>query len=275
MIKEKSIEFKVHNPKMYGLENSTIKNGDIIKLDVNKLPYGSHIKIIAICDNCQKEKLTEYRIYVKIFNKNNHYYCKKCSCSIDCKETCLKKYGVDNVMKVQEYKNKMYDTNLNRYGHICSVQSESIKPKALKSIYEKLGTYNVFQSQEILNKVRIKKELKGLQSSNILKSNFQKYRELVDKLTRLKRKILFENWDGTDYYDNEYIKNNFDLDYTNDCYPNVDHKISCLYGFLNNISAEIISDMQNLCITKRINNIHKHIKSEEKFLIELKNKNNK
>lgn len=175
------------------------------------------------------------------------------------------------VLKVQKYKNKMYNTNLNRYGHMCSVQSESIKQKSLKSIYEKFGTYNVFQSQEILNKVRIKKELKGLQSSNILKTDFQKYRDNVDKLTRQKRKQLIESWDGLDYYDGEYIKDNFDLEYYDECYPNIDHKISCLYGFLNNISVDIISDTHNLCITKRINNIRKHVKSEEFFLTELKN----
>jgi len=213
----------------------------------------------------------KYRQYIKIFNKKLHYFCKKCSCLIDVKETCLKKYGVDNVMKVQEYKNKMYITNLNRYGHMCSVQSESIKPKALKSIYKKLGTYNVFQSQEILNKVRIKKESKGLQSSNIQKTNFQIYRDLVDKLTRQKRKQLIDNWDGYDYYDGEYIKDNFNLKSSNNCYPNIDHKISCLYGFLNNISVEVISDIQNLCITKRINNIRKNVKSEKMFITELKN----
>jgi len=142
----------------------------------------------------------------------------------------------------------------------------------MKSIYKKLGTYNVFQSQEILDKVRIKKELKGLQSPNIVKTDFQKYRDLVDKLTRQKRKILIENWNGLDYYDGEYIKDNFDFNYCDDRYPNVDHKISCLYGFLNNISVEIISDISNLCITKRINNVRKRTKNEEIFFTELKNK---
>jgi len=105
MIKEKTITIKVRNPKQYGLSKS-IKNGDITNLNVNSLPIGSHIKITAICDNCKKERIMEYRQYIRIFSKKSHYFCKKCSCLIDVKETCLKKYGVDNVMKVQE-KNKM------------------------------------------------------------------------------------------------------------------------------------------------------------------------
>jgi hypothetical protein len=46
------------------------------------------------------------------------------------------------------------------------------------------------------------------------------------------KKDLLENWDGYDYYDGEYIKDNFCL-YSNDKnYPTMDHKISCYYGFL-------------------------------------------
>lgn len=268
MIKEKTINIKVLLPNKYGVE-SFVKYGDNIDLDIDKLPRGSHVKITAICDNCQKERPMEYRMYVIIFNKKFHYYCKKCS-YLDRKITCLNKYGVDNVMKVQENKDKMYKTNIEKYGHMCSAQSESIKPKVLNSIYEKLGTCNVFQSEEILKKVREKKEQKGLQCKDIQKTDYQIYRDYVDKLTRQKKKKLFEDWDGYDYYDNEYIKNNFKLLSQNKNYPSIDHKISCLFGFLNNISPKIIADLENLCVTKKLNNSRKNVKQHDNFLIEIK-----
>jgi len=71
---------------------------------------------------------------------------------------------------------------------------------------------------------------------------------------------LFENWDGYDYYDGEYIKNNFNLHGLDNNYPTIDHKISVSYGFKNNIEPEKIADISNLCITKKINNSKKSSK---------------
>ena len=41
-------------------------------------------------------------------------------------------------------------------------------------------------------------------------------------------------------------------------YPTIDHKISVFNGFINNISPEEISQLENLCITKRTNNSKKN-----------------
>jgi hypothetical protein len=63
-------------------------------------------------------------------------------------------------------------------------------------------------------------------------------------------------------YDDEYIKNNFILNYLDDDYPTIDHKISVYYDFINKISAEDIGNIDNLCITKRIYNCIKNKKCE-------------
>jgi len=91
---------------------------------------------------------------------------------------------------------------------------------------------------------------------------FLLYRRRIDNISdKLKNKLL-EKWDGYDFYDNEYIKDNFNLKPTNKNYPTLDHKISVLYGFLNNIPIEKIAEIDNLCITKMFINCRKNSKNE-------------
>lgn len=90
---------------------------------------------------------------------------------------------------------------------------------------------------------------------------FKIYRRKVDKLTRDIKNILIESWNGLDYYDGEYILNNFNLKYTHGDYPTIDHKISVSYGFKNNIPPEEIARFENLCVTKRRTNSKKYNKS--------------
>ena len=68
-----------------------------------------------------------------------------------------------------------------------------------------------------------------------------------------------------------YIKENLILDSNDNNYPNIDHKISIYEGFINNISVYEIANINNLCVTKRIHNLRKNIKTENDFKIILKN----
>jgi hypothetical protein len=79
------------------------------------------------------------------------------------------------------------------------------------------------------------------------------------------KKELIEKWNGYNYYTNEYILENFNLDSNDKNYPTIDHKNSVRYGFDNNISAEEISKIENLCITTRSNNSSKSKKTEIEF----------
>lgn len=89
---------------------------------------------------------------------------------------------------------------------------------------------------------------------------FKIYRRRVDKLTRDIKSILIEKWDGIDYYDGEYILDNFNLKYTHGDYPTVDHKVSVYHGFKNNLPPEEIARFENLCFTKRRINSTKYNK---------------
>lgn len=99
---------------------------------------------------------------------------------------------------------------------------------------------------------------------------FEKYINEVRRLTKANKKELIYNWNGLDYYDNEYIKDNFNYHYNDLKYPTIDHKISILYGYKHNLSTEYISSMDNLCFTKRFLNCKKGKTNEDIFKLKLK-----
>jgi len=94
----------------------------------------------------------------------------------------------------------------------------------------------------------------------------EKFKIIVERLTRVNKKKLLKIWDGLDYYDNEFIKSNFNLHYNNKKYPTIDHKISISYGFKHGFSPEFIGSIENLCFTKRCINSRKYIKTELEFI---------
>ena len=114
------------------------------------------------------------------------------------------------------------------------------------------------------NSVKTKIE-RGLIISDEYLSDWIIYRKLVRKLTERNKKDVMDNWDGLDYYDNEYIKENFTYKHTDKGFPTIDHKISIIYGFKNNINPETISDVNNLCITKKMHNSSKSGLNHEEF----------
>lgn len=137
----------------------------------------------------------------------------------------LEKYGVEYALKLDIFMEKLEQTNINNFGHKNPMSNDDIKNKMIKT-KQKLGIY--------LNECDRK--------------DFTNYRLKVKSFTNKNKKELYENWNGYDFYDNEYIKDNIKNDRN---YPTIDHKISVKYGFDNNISPEEISNMCNLCITKR------------------------
>jgi len=298
MIKEQTIKIKIHSPKYYNLND--IKQGDVVDLDVNKLSKGSHVKITAICDICRNEKTTAYKDYNKMTQKDGLYYCVKCR-KIKTKNSNLDKYGVENVMQIEEVKEKMYETNLEKYGHKCSAQSEEIKEKSKNTCIEKYGVETFLKTEEMREKVKKtnierygvenvmqNKEIRNKQINTMFEKygvenvselfkrkdmdNFVAYSLNVRKYTKKYKKKLLENWDGYDYYDDEYIKDNFEkYNYSDSNYPTIDHKISVFYGYENGISAKDLSNGSNLCITKRHINSSKGKKTTYEFLKNDKN----
>lgn len=96
-------------------------------------------------------------------------------------------------------------------------------------------------------------------------SEYELYRHEVDRITRKLKIQVFELWSGLDYYDGEYIKDNLLLEYNDDNYPTIDHKISIINGFKLGLTYEKISSIENLCITKRKLNIKKGSLNYDEF----------
>lgn len=69
------------------------------------------------------------------------------------KETCLKKYGVENVFQLDEIKEKSQNTCLNKYGVKNAFQNEKIRERFKKTCLEKYGVENPSSTIEVRKKV--------------------------------------------------------------------------------------------------------------------------
>lgn len=99
------------------------------------------------------------------FNKNWLYGYRK-SCSAKCsqleqntkdkrKQTTLKKYGVDNIAKLKEIKEKTTKTNLEKWGHKSTFQNIEVRNKWKKTILNKYGVEHYFKTDDF--KIKSKK----------------------------------------------------------------------------------------------------------------------
>jgi hypothetical protein len=222
------------------------------------------------------------------------------------KETNLEKYGVEIASQNPETIEKMKKTNLEKYGVECRFSTEEFKEQRVKILKEKYGEdyadkiyekakitlFNNYGVENPLHNEEIKKRSEEpcikkygykhtgyvpeftekrrqtilLKRTDIERSEFYLYRRKVMNITLHNSKKLFENWNGSDYYDNEYIIENFNKESSDNEYPSIDHKISIYDGFKNKISPDIIGDISNLCITKRFINSKKQRMSENEFM---------
>ena len=135
------------------------KCGDFIEVNVLDLPKSSNEKVKVICDVCGKEREMRYCRVVGNNEENKLITCGDKFCKHKkLEDTCTKKYGegIINVFQAEEVKNKIKDTNLERYGCMCVLQSEEIRNKGIQTLREKYGEgiINVSQIKEIQDKIK-------------------------------------------------------------------------------------------------------------------------
>lgn len=260
---------------------------DLCKFTYNIKFYNYVINVdknngISVCKKCseiKKEKTVFEKYGVKNISQSKEIQIKK-------EETFLKNYNVKNIFKDKDFtqkkllqkfnvvnpsqldwvQDKIKLTNLERFGVEYSLQSDKVKEKSKETNLLKYGTEYACQNNFIKEKILNTKIINGSAIDPIFLSEFNIYRKKVNNVTKKLKKILFSNWDGYDFYDNEYIKDNLNLHYNSPIYPTIDHKKSIFYGFQNNISPNEIGNLSNLCITKRQINIKKNKKTEKEFL---------
>jgi hypothetical protein len=198
-------------------------------------------------------------------------------CSISCarsseevqnkqRQTCLDRYNDPNYRNTEQY----VQTCLDKYD-APNALSKNTTPYLLRNQTVKaMGVDNVFQLPEVIEKVRKANVEQGrwIDTSDPEKhKEYDDYYKIVQSLSRTKRKELFKNWDGKDFYDDEYIKDNsINLESNDMQYPTVDHLNSVVYCFLNGISATECASLKNMVITKRIHNATKGDKTYEEYL---------
>ena len=160
-------EFKakryVYNPNTLRRYTSRIEgkyNKDIYEYLINRYDDSDSLKETLFriyngieehpkCPTCGKPL-----VFKGIFFKFCSNICAQSSDEIKqkIKQTCLKKYGVDNYNKTKESKEKIKQTCLEKYGVEYFWQSDECKEKIKQTCLEKYGVDSPLKSEEIRNK---------------------------------------------------------------------------------------------------------------------------
>lgn len=155
MLINKKYKIKIYNSNIKSYKKKyNCKSGDEIFVDISDIPIKSHIEVEWVCDYCnEKQKQKRYCDYTrhKLRNPLHKDCCEKCK-GDKIKESNMKKYGLENVMQIKEFKNR---------------QNESC--------FSNLGVYHPYQNKEILNKTLIKAKKTMYENNSAPCSRQQKY----------------------------------------------------------------------------------------------------
>lgn len=162
-----------------------------------------------------------------------------------------------------------YVINVNRHGFYGCKKCSREKFRLTYIDKNSVGTYIDLNREELKNAINLKGKITFVKSEDLYEDisnkDYKSYKNEVRRLSKKSIKKLYENWNGHDFYDNEYIRDYLNLPHIDNKYPSIDHKISIYHGFINDIPAEKIADISNLCITKRYINSTKRSLLESEF----------
>lgn len=245
MIVSKFINAKITRGNLYHYLKFgyDLKIGDELSFPVDKLTRCSRAKILVSCDVCGKQYVKMYGQYFKSHQNYEYDTCHKCSYE-KVKKTNLKRYGSESPSGNIDIMNKIMKTNNDRYGGNAPCCNDKVLDKQRKT--------------------RIKRGLENPKHS--ISNDFKIYKQRVHTITQRLKKHILENWNGYDFYDGEYIKDNLTLNCHNRLYPTIDHKICISYGYDNNLPIEEITRLDNLVITKKWINCSKNNRDIKLFL---------
>lgn len=272
MLIDEYINIRINNKNIEHFINLNYicKYNEIIKIKTKDLKNNSHTKVNVECDICNKPNNIKYQDYCKSLKTYNIYTCPVCK-TFKYIQSCMVKYNTDNVSKSDIIKTKKENTCLEKYGVKNPFESEEIKNNIKEYYMTNFNVSHPNRIDEVKQKSKDTRIKNNFQIPDNLLSELQIYYKNVKKETYKFKKELYKNWNGFDYYDNEYILEYKKLNPNNRNYPSIDHKISVYEGFMNNIDYKIIGNINNLCITKRTINSSKRNMNE----LEYKNKLNK
>jgi hypothetical protein len=196
---------------------------------------GNKSPITGIC-HCSKECRVEW---FKL-NRNKQISCKYCN----------------KVFSVCNSNNKQYCSHQCYTNYVSEHVDEFNCIEKAKKMQSKANTL------ESIKKGLDKKRAKGLISDfkHSKELEWKAFYQICNRLTGLRRKELFDLWDGYDYYDNKYIKDNISLHYSDAEYPSLDHVIPKSECFRQGMTPMEACNVSNLVWTTRRNNSKKYNK---------------
>lgn len=217
----------------------------------------------SIIRHHRKKKIHNYFCSVKCKNIFSH----KNTFTVVCCEFCGKKFEkkiselkrIKSVFCSKECRSKSL-TGEEFYDEvICSLCG-----KKFRKYKKRIKTKNDFCSQKCYFDFKSQRETDKLRI----------YYYEVGKETYRWEKSLIEESDMTCYYTGKKLISNEDFKKmfpekhvnSNDLQPTIDHKISVIYGFNNNIAPSIIGGKNNLCVCARKVNRTKGILNEKDFV---------
>lgn len=129
------------------------KMKDSFEVNVCDLTNGSAVIVDVECDYCKNIYQKHWCNYI-LENKKSfvHKDCCKLCTKKKVQESLMIKYGVLNVIFLDEVKKKIKETNLEKYGCENPFANESIKNKIINTNIKKYGTKSPMQNPEICEK---------------------------------------------------------------------------------------------------------------------------
>jgi hypothetical protein len=183
MLLDDFIRVRVSNrTKKYFLEKGYVEDSGFFNVLPEDMNETNRTKVRCECDYCGLVNTITWSNYVLQINRIDVkiYSCHKCHYNKS-KMVFMEKYGVDCVLKSEEIKNKIRDTNLKKYGVDCVFKSEEIKDKIRDTNLERYGVDSILKSKEIRDKSKnTNLERYGVDNPFYSDSKFRK--DINDKL---------------------------------------------------------------------------------------------
>ncbi len=140
-----------HTFKHYQELGYDVRKGDSILVPPSDLTNGSHVRVEIECDICGEKYKTSYQKYNNAINDINR--CRKCA-SKKGRQTCLEKYGNENISAIPSIREKIKQTCLERYGVCHPLQNEQVKNKLKQTNIELYGVEYVTKSDVVREKIK-------------------------------------------------------------------------------------------------------------------------
>jgi hypothetical protein len=178
-----SLSLFLNNPK--NIEYLNFLNNKI-PLEARKLKTSE--KVYYLINDINEPILCECGEHRSFIGFKNGYRptCSKKECFVKKrKETTIKKYGVDNPLKVEKIKEKVKNTNIKKYGATSPMKCDLVKDKFKKTMLQKHGVEWAQQSNTIKEKSRITWENNEKKEEIIL----NRKRKYLDKTEEEKNRI--------------------------------------------------------------------------------------